>query len=140
MRWHEITVHTTEEATEIISHFFHEQGAGGVSIEESGTLNKARDTSLGQWYDTPLNDIPEGQAVIKGYFSELTETDDILAALKEAVAGLPAFGIDPGEQRWDIRVVDEEDWANAWKQYYKPVQISPRLTIKPTWEPYEASE
>lgn len=40
MLWHEITIYTTEEATEMISSFFHELGAGGVSIEESGTLDK----------------------------------------------------------------------------------------------------
>ncbi|MGO4372318.1 50S ribosomal protein L11 methyltransferase, partial [Paenibacillus sp. MCAF20] len=60
MKWHELTIATTEEATEMISNFLHEMGAGGVSIEESGTLNKPRDTSLGQWYELPLNDIPEG--------------------------------------------------------------------------------
>jgi ribosomal protein L11 methyltransferase len=32
--------------------------------------------------------------------------------------------------------VDEEDWANAWKQYFKPIRVSERLTIKPTWEDY----
>ena len=66
MKWHELTISTTEEAQEMISNFLHEMGAGGVSIEESGTLNKPRDTSLGQWYELPLNDIPEGQAIIKG--------------------------------------------------------------------------
>jgi ribosomal protein L11 methyltransferase len=40
MRWHEITIHTTEEAIEPISNFLHELGAGGVAIEESGTLRK----------------------------------------------------------------------------------------------------
>lgn len=137
MRWHEITVYTTEEASEIISHFFHEYGAGGVAIEESGTLNKPRDTSLGQWYELPLNDIPEGQAVLKAYFSESVDVQDVLARMKVETEKLPGFGIDPGEPRWELREVDEEDWANAWKQYYKPVHITPRLAIKPTWEPYE---
>lgn len=138
MRWHEVTLHTTEEAAEVIAHHFHEQGAGGVSIEESGTLNKQRDTSLGQWYEKPLNDIPEGQAVVKGYFSELVELDAALDALKSAFAELPRFGFDPGPGEWEVREVDEEDWATAWKQYYKPVHISPGIVIKPTWEPYEA--
>ena len=46
MLWHELTIHTTEEAVEMITNFLHEAGAGGVSIEESGTTNKKRDTSL----------------------------------------------------------------------------------------------
>lgn len=139
MRWYEVTVHTTEEAIEMISNFLHELGAGGVTIEESGTLNKQRDTSLGQWYETPLNDIPEGRAVIQGYFPEGTEMEGIVSQLKESVEGLKEFDIDTGNPAYELREVDDEDWANAWKQYFKPIRISERLTIKPTWEEYEGS-
>jgi len=140
MKWHEITIGTTEEATEMISNFLHEMGAGGVSIEESGTLNKPRDTSLGQWYELPLNDIPEGQAVIKGYFNEETDTDELIAALKPRVEELKEFGIDIGEVTYSAVEVDDEDWATAWKQYFKPIRVSETLTIKPTWEDYKAGE
>ncbi|MEI7028077.1 50S ribosomal protein L11 methyltransferase [Paenibacillus sp. y28] len=141
MKWHEITIHTTEEAEEMISNFLHELGAGGVSIEESGSLNRKRDTSLGQWYEKPLNDIPEGEAVIKGYFSEVEEVSELLASLQESVRMLKEeIGIDTGKAEFSVREVDEEDWANAWKQYFKPMRISERMTIKPTWEAYEPSE
>ncbi|MBE0339648.1 50S ribosomal protein L11 methyltransferase [Paenibacillus sp. 23TSA30-6] len=141
MLWHEITIHTTEEAVEMISNFLHEAGAGGVSIEESGSLNKPRDTSYGQWYDRPLNDIPEGQATIKGYFAEEVEMDGIRAQIEPRVEELRTFDIDPGEVRYELKTVNEDDWANAWKQYFKPLRVSGRLTIKPTWEAYEpASE
>jgi ribosomal protein L11 methyltransferase len=138
MRWHEVTVHTTEEAIEMISNFIHELGAGGVSIEESGTLNKQRDTSLGQWYELPLNDIPEGRAVIKGYFAEGTDMDAVMEQLKASVAQLTEFDIDTGNPEFELKDVDDEDWATAWKQYFKPIRISDRLTIKPTWEEYTA--
>ncbi|GAA4858467.1 50S ribosomal protein L11 methyltransferase [Paenibacillus vulneris] len=137
MRWHEVTVHTTEEAIEMITNFIHELGAGGVSIEESGTLNKQRDTSLGQWYELPLNDIPEGRAVIKGYFSDTTEMDSIMESLKRSVEQLADYDIDTGSPTYELKEVDDEDWANAWKQYFKPLRISERLTIKPTWEDYQ---
>lgn len=141
MLWNEITIHTSEEAVEMISNFLHEAGAGGVSIEESGSLNKPRDTSYGQWYDRPLNDIPEGQAVIKGYFAEDVDMDNIRAQIEPRVEELKTFDIDPGEVRYELKTVNEDDWANAWKQYFKPLRVSERLTIKPTWEDYEpASE
>jgi ribosomal protein L11 methyltransferase len=141
MLWHEITIHTTEEAVEMISNFLHEAGAGGVSIEESGSLNKKRDTSYGQWYDQPLNDIPEGQATIKGYFAQEVAMDSIRAEVEPRVEELRTFDIDPGEVRYELKTVNEDDWANAWKQYFKPLRVSERLTIKPTWEEYEpASE
>lgn len=124
----------------MISNFLHEMDADGVSIEESGTLNKPRDTSLGQWYEHPLNDIPEGQAVIKGYFSELdSDVDALVAALPPRIDELRDFDIDPGDYTITTALVDEEDWANAWKQYFKPIRVSERLTIKPTWEDYAPS-
>ncbi|ETT44557.1 MULTISPECIES: 50S ribosomal protein L11 methyltransferase [unclassified Paenibacillus] len=136
MLWHELTIHTTEEAVEMISNFLHEAGAGGVSIEESGTLNKKRDTTYGELYDVPLNDIPEGFAVIKGYFSEGTDMVALQLEVNPRVEELSEFGIDTGEVRYETRTVDEDDWATAWKQYFKPVRVSERLTIKPTWEEY----
>lgn len=124
----------------MISNFLHEMDADGVSIEESGTLNKQRDTSLGQWYEHPLNDIPEGCAVIKGYFSELdADVDALVAQLPPRIDELREFGIDPGDYTITTALVDEEDWANAWKQYFKPIRVTERLTIKPTWEDYAPS-
>ncbi|KKD52863.1 MULTISPECIES: 50S ribosomal protein L11 methyltransferase [Paenibacillus] len=141
MLWNEITIHTSEEAVEMISNFLHEAGAGGVSIEESGSLNKPRDTSYGQWYDRPLNDIPEGQAIIKGYFAEEVDMDSVRAQIEPRVEQLRTFDIDPGEVQYELKTVNEDDWANAWKQYFKSLRVSDRLTIKPTWEEYEpASE
>ena len=36
--------------------------------------------------------------------------------------------------------VNEEDWANSWKAYYKPIKIGERLVIVPAWEKYTPSE
>lgn len=121
----------------MISNFLHEAGAGGVSIEESGTLNKERDTSYGQWYEKPLNDIPEGQTVIQGYFYDGMDLAAIEKEIKERIEELRTYNIDPGEAAMSWKTVHEDDWANAWKQYFKPMRVSERLTIKPTWEQYE---
>ena len=32
--------------------------------------------------------------------------------------------------------LSEEDWADSWKQYYKPVELG-RITVVPAWEKYE---
>lgn len=42
MLWNEITIHTTEEAIEMISNFLHEAGAGGFPLK-----NPVRSTSRG---------------------------------------------------------------------------------------------
>jgi ribosomal protein L11 methyltransferase len=138
LKWHELTISTTEEAIEMITNFLHELDADGVSVEESGTLNKQRDTSLGQWYERPLNDIPEGMAEIKGYFLVGSDIENIKRTVLERTEELRSYDIDPGEVVMTEAIVDEEDWANAWKQYFKPIRVSERLTIKPTWEDYQA--
>jgi ribosomal protein L11 methyltransferase len=138
MLWHEITIYTTEEASEAIADWLHGQGAGGVSIEESGTLDRKRDTSLGQWYEKAFNNIPEGDAVMQAYFSEETDMGDVQAGLKELLVKLPGYGLNPGKGDISLASIQEEEWADAWKQYFKPTHISERLVIKPTWETYEA--
>ncbi|WP_217563327.1 50S ribosomal protein L11 methyltransferase, partial [Paenibacillus sp. GbtcB18] len=80
------------------------------------------------------------RAVIKGYFVEGTELESIMTTHKQSVEGLAEFGNDTGNPSYELREVDDEDWANARKQYFKPVRITERLTIKPTWEEYTAAE
>ena len=36
--------------------------------------------------------------------------------------------------------VNEEDWANSWKAYYKPIKIGERLVIVPAWEKYTPAD
>jgi ribosomal protein L11 methyltransferase len=136
MLWHEVTVHTTEEATEIVSHFMHECGAAGVSIEESSSNFKKMDSSLGQFYDFPLNDLPLGRAVVKGYFDQTNHIHDIMNQLEKSIAQIEPDVLDTGNPTITMNLVDEQDWANQWKQYFKPIIISNRLVIKPQWEEF----
>ncbi|USB34437.1 50S ribosomal protein L11 methyltransferase [Paenibacillus sp. YPG26] len=137
MNWRELTIHTTEEAVEMITNFMHEAGAGGVSIEESIHNSKLQDLSYGQWYELEPNDIPEGKARVKGYFPETSSVEEVLEEIKPRIEELRDFGVDAGELKYEIKDVHEDDWANNWKQYFKPLRVSRRLTIKPTWEQYE---
>ena len=49
---------------------------------------------------------------------------------------LPALGIDGVI---DLEGMNEDDWAESWKQYYKPVPLG-KVTIVPAWEEYEAKD
>ncbi len=41
------------------------------------------------------------------------------------------------EGKIEIIGVNEEDWANSWKAYYKPLHIGKRMVIVPAWERYD---
>jgi len=51
-------------------------------------------------------------------------------------ARLPALNI---EATIDCEGLNEDDWAEAWKQYYKPIPLG-KVTIVPAWEKYDARE
>ena len=42
----------------------------------------------------------------------------------------------------DITVsgINEEDWANSWKDYYKPIKIGEKIVIVPAWEKYQQND
>ncbi len=42
------------------------------------------------------------------------------------------------EAKIEISGINEEDWANSWKAYYKPIRIGERIVIVPAWEHYDA--
>ncbi len=44
------------------------------------------------------------------------------------------------EPKIEIVGVNEEDWANSWKQYYTTLHIGKRTVIVPAWETYEPQE
>ncbi|MBE6621220.1 MAG: 50S ribosomal protein L11 methyltransferase [Ruminococcaceae bacterium] len=58
---------------------------------------------------------------------------DELAFLREhmAIAGIADTAT------VSLNGVNEEDWANAWKAYYKPLHIGKRMVIVPAWERYD---
>ena len=35
--------------------------------------------------------------------------------------------------------VAEEDWAESWKQFFKPRRVGRNLVVRPTWEPFEVA-
>ena len=50
------------------------------------------------------------------------------------------MGIDLGEAKVEHEKMHEEDWANTWKQYYKPSKVGEKIVVKPIWEEYEAKD
>ena len=42
------------------------------------------------------------------------------------------------ENKIELISLCEEDWADSWKQYYKPIEIGNRLVVVPMWEKYDA--
>ncbi|MGM8214160.1 50S ribosomal protein L11 methyltransferase [Bacillaceae bacterium W0354] len=138
MKWSEIKIHTTQEAIEPISNILHESGASGVVIEDPEDLFAKEGIELfGTIYELDPNDYPDEGVYIKAYLPMNSFLGETVEGIKQAITNLVTYDIDIGKNAVTISEVDEEDWATAWKKYYKPVKISEKITIIPTWEEYE---
>lgn len=38
-----------------------------------------------------------------------------------------------------LREVDEEDWAESWKRFFKPIRVCDHILVKPSWESVDAA-
>ncbi|QOY36195.1 50S ribosomal protein L11 methyltransferase [Anaerobacillus isosaccharinicus] len=136
MKWSEFSIHTTQEAVEPVCNILHEAGASGVVIEDPQELVKEREDHFGEIYQLSPTDYPEDGVIVKAYLQVSSFLGETVEGIKEAINGLLEFGIDVGHNIVKISEVNEEEWATAWKKYYKPVKISKYITITPTWEEY----
>ncbi|MGO4887239.1 50S ribosomal protein L11 methyltransferase [Anaerobacillus sp. MEB173] len=137
MKWSELSIHTTQEAVEPISNIFHEAGASGVVIEDPFDLFKERESKYGEIYQLSPDDYPKEGVIVKAYLPVTSCLGETVDAIKEAINGLLIYDIDLGHNDISLTEVNEEEWATAWKKYYKPVKVSQKITITPTWEEYE---
>ncbi|MFC4767434.1 50S ribosomal protein L11 methyltransferase [Effusibacillus consociatus] len=138
MKWTEVTVWTSHEASDAVSELLTRLGAAGVAIEDKNDLEDVRKNPYGNWYEITDDLVPQEGARVAAYFSELVDISSFVENIKKELAAFTEYGLDPGRAEVTTREVDEEDWANAWKQFFKPVRVTERLTIKPTWESYDA--
>ncbi|GGH68250.1 ribosomal protein L11 methyltransferase [Compostibacillus humi] len=140
MKWTEICILTTHEAVEPISNILHETGAGGIVIEDSLELEKKQRSQYGEMYELDPNDYPEEGVRIKAYLPVNSYLGETVEQIKSAINNLLIYDIDLGKNEITLSEVNEEDWATSWKKYYKPVKVSNRITITPSWEDYQPSK
>ena len=136
MKWSEIAIHTTHEATEAVANILYEAGASGVIIEDSVEPDRIRENLYGEIVELDRNDYPSEGVIVKAYLPVNSFLIETMKEIKLSIAELPGYGLDIGINEIKTSEVDDEDWATAWKKYYHPVKISGRFTIVPTWEEY----
>ncbi len=130
MRWLELTVQVHPEAVESVSELLRRYSSDGVVIEEPFEL-----TDDGQDYR-----VLYGQPVkIHAYIPIDGKEEAARRQIEQGLWHLSSLGEHfVGEMQ--TRVVDEEDWANAWKDYYHVTHIGRRLVIRPSWREYNPKE
>lgn len=134
--WIEVTIITSSEAVEAVSGMLYNTGVKGVSILDPLDLIFRRDhTTDWDYFDESIIDTNSG-VVVKGYYKKDEKFEGYLEEIKAGVNRLTEFGLDKGVGTVTANKVNEEDWENNWKQYYKPIKVGEKIVIKPIWEEY----
>lgn len=139
--WIEVRVITKSEALEPVSGIFYSLDCKGVAIEDPEDI-LGREQGALTWDFADINVLEhKGKvAVVKAYFAEEDNIEEILGYVNEKLVELKEMGIDLGEAKVEHEKMYEEDWANTWKQYYKPSKVGEKIVVKPIWEEYEEKE
>ena len=110
-RWFVLELLIPKEFGEAVSSFLIDQGATGIE-ELEGDLKCER---------------------LRTYFPQDGKERRILYALRHYLKSLEK--IVPEVRRAQIKTacLPEQDWSENWKRFFKPVQVTRRLVVKPPW-------
>lgn len=135
MDWRELAVTVSSDGEEAVAELFYDLGCPGVNVEDPKLLNFYVES--GNWDYHDFGEVAlTGTAIVKGYLPEDDELAGKLARLDQELKDLLSRC-----PQWVVQVkgmtLKEEDWATAWKAYFKPVRVGQHFMIKPTWENVE---
>ena len=138
--WIEITIHTTNEASEIVESILLDYGSTGVAIEDPTTLEENLHDDFGTIVELSPTDFPDVGVIVKGYINELNFDDETFERFKGELEQL-GQNINIGEFfKIETTTIKDSDWENSWKDYFDILNIGEKFVIVPTWREYENEE
>lgn len=140
INWQEISIKTDKPAVDEVSDILIDCGAGGVSIEDPESINEQIKANVWDAYQFPQELLNRDFVLVKAYFPIDSSLDNRLAELRRRLQIFNSEILPGSVREVSFCKVQEEDWANSWKAYYKPVKAGSRVVIKPTWEDYAPAE
>ena len=125
--WVELSVETPPEFVEPLTQVFTEHGEGGVAIE----LPAGHNPDEGESAPDP------DRVTVRTYVPHDRRLEQRYSRIDTAVRLVAHVG-DISELR--VRVVEEQEWADAWKEHFHVLRVGERAVIVPTWRDYEPRE
>ena len=144
MKYIELTVHTTTEASEIISDIMWNYTDYGVTICDRAdiiALQTAKETTFWDYMDDELVQDKRTDVLVKCYIAQDVATTVLPAILQDiADAKTRGEGFVPfGTLEETKRVVDGDDWIDVWKKHFRPIHLG-NIVVVPEWIEYSPGE
>ena len=132
----EIAVEVDPEAAEAVSELFNRYNGGTYDDDsEAGEASGGGAVIETTGYDDFAQPIDgEYRMVAKTYIKPGRRGQEIRRKIEEGLWRLSLLYPLPEPQ---IRAIREEDRANAWKKFYKPLRVGSKIVLKPSWEEFQ---
>ena len=136
MKWLELHLDTSPAGIEPASGLLSAYGIDSLMIDEEGDFKSFLENNHQYWdyVDEDLMRSMRGKSRITFYLEDSAEGMNTLAQLR---IGLSAFKKQHPEYApllLGMENVEDADWENNWKRFYKPMEIGERLLVVPEWE------
>lgn len=144
MNWTEAEIYTSTEGIDILCASLLDIGIKGFAIKDSEDFNEFLENKDGKWdyIDDDLMGLKNCETSVTVYLPDNSQGAEMLISLKQLLKRMKERDSSGswGRLEFEIKSVKEEDWANNWKQYFKPLKVGEKLLVKPSWEEYDGSD
>ena len=80
------------------------------------------------------HDLATGLTTVSVYWGlPAAEVAETRAVLRDGLREIAEGGLNVAPGRISIRKVPPQDWSESWKRHFRPMDLGPRLLVKPTW-------
>ena len=124
MRYIEVIVDTPEELLDQRCEELSAMGVGGFVIENEADFQDFLENNHQYWdyVDQELEQQYAGVSRIKCYLTDDEAGQDSLRQIRAAYGQV------------EVSFVEDSDWENNWREYYKPIEVGEKLVVVPEWE------
>ena len=138
MDFQKINIYTNSEAVYPLTSTLSELGITGFEIHDAADFEDFLENKDMNWdyVDDSLMNLKNVKTHVTLYLQQNEQGAEMFNALQGVLAEIKSRDTDSfyGALNIETDKVNEEDWANNWKRYYKPFTVGEKLIIKPTWE------
>ena len=136
MRWLEVHIDTNHAGLETVQALLSALDVDGVMIEDEEEFQDFLENNRDYWdyVDEDLERQMAGRSRITFYLEAGEQGFAKLGEVRLRLEALKRERTDLGTLLMTLENVQDADWENNWKQYYKPMEIGERLLVIPQWE------
>ena len=136
MEWLEVHIDTNHAGLEPLEIFLSANGVDGVVIDDEQDFQSFLENNHQYWdyVDDELLAEKHGKCRVTFYLEESESGFSTLAQVRIALSALKKQHPEYAPLLLTMENVEDADWENNWKQFYKPMEIGSRLLVVPEWE------